>query len=104
MEKNKQEIQQKAFKTHILLPFIFIITIAVAIMFITVKDFIVDLSPFIVWLYFGVVLAYVGVAILDLIINKERGKKLKIFIVIMSVLAIIASILYATFYLIAKNK
>ena len=29
MEKNKQEIQQRAFKTHILLPFIFIITIAV---------------------------------------------------------------------------
>lgn len=104
MEKNKQEIQQKAFKTHILLPFIFIITIAVAIMFITVKDFIVDLSPFIVWLYFGVVLAYVAVAILDLIVNKERGKKQKIFIVIMSALAIIASILYATFYLIAKSK
>ena len=104
MEKNKQEIQQRTFKTHILLPFIFIITIAVAIMFIAVKDFIVDLSPFIVWLYFGVVLAYVAVAILDLIVNKERGKKQKIFIVIMSVLAIIASILYATFYLIAKSK
>ena len=68
-----------------------------------IEDFIVDLSPFIVWLYFGVVLAYVAVAILDLFINKEKSKKLKVFVIIMASLTIIASILYVVFYLIAKK-
>lgn len=103
MEENKQAIQQRSFKTHILLPIIFAITLAVAIMFIAIEDFIVDLSPFIVWLYFGVVLAYVAVAILDLFINKEKSKKLKVFVIIMASLTIIASILYVVFYLIAKK-
>ena len=76
-----EKIEQKSFKTHILLPVIFVLTVAVAIMFIAVKDFLVDMSPLVIWLYFGVVLSYTAVAIVDLFINKERSIKNKIFII-----------------------
>ena len=99
-----EKIEQKSFKTHILLPVIFVLTVAVAIMFIAVKDFLVDMSPLVIWLYFGVVLSYTAVAIVDLFINKERSKKNKIFIIIMAVLVFISACLYVTFYLIAKGR
>lgn len=100
----EEKREQKSFKTHILLPIIFVLTLAVAIMFVAVKDFIVDMSPLVVWLYFGVVLAYTAVAIFDLFINKERSKKNKIFVIIMAVFVIVSAILYAIFYLIAKGN
>lgn len=101
---NNELKDAKVFKTHILLPVIFIITTAVAVCFVAVDDFVVDLSPLIVWLYFGVVNAYIIVALLDLLIHKERGKKQKIFIIVMMVLSLISSVAYATLYLLAKGR
>lgn len=100
----QQESQMKPFKTHIILPILFIITLTVAIVFLAVKDFIVDLNQLVIWLFFAVSLIYIGVAITDLFINKQRGKKQKIFIIVMCALCFVASMLYMIFYLIAKGR
>lgn len=100
--ETKQEM--KPFKTHILLPIIFILTLVVAIFFVADKTFIVDMSPFVVWLYFAMVVTYIGVSIFDLFINKNRSKNSIIFIVVFEVLSTIAIILYLIFYLIAKGR
>ena len=103
-ENNQQQTTLKQFKTHILLPFIFVITLAVAIMFISVKDFVTDLTPLIVYFYFGVSVAYSAIAILDLFVYKNKTKGLKIFVLTMIILNVIASGLYLTFYLIANGR
>ena len=105
--EEKQEVLKKVypkFKSQIILPIIFALTLLVGICFLAVKDFIKDLSPIVVWLYFAVSIAYSIIAIYDAIVNKERVKKQKIFILIMCVLSIIASILYAIFFIIAKGR
>lgn len=94
----------KPFKTHILLPIIFILTLVVAILFVADKTFIIDMEPFVVWLYFSMVVIYLGVSVFDLFTNKNRSKNTKIFIVIFAVLSLIAIILYLIFYLIAKGR
>ena len=90
------------FKTHILLPVLFILTTAIAVCFLAVEDFLVGIGPVVIWLYFAVSLAYSILAIVDVFINKEKSKKLKIFVLIMSALAVISNILYFVFYLIAR--
>ncbi len=92
------------FKSHVLLPVIFVLTLAVAILFVANEDFIVDLSPFIIWFYFSVVILYLIVAIIDMILNKERTKKKKIWITIMIGCTLIAAVLYLVFYFIAKGR
>ena len=94
----------KPFKTHILLPIIFILTLVVAILFIADKTFIIDIEPFVVWLYFAMVVIYLGVSVFDLFTNKNRSKNTKIFIVIFAILSLVAIILYLVFYLIAKGR
>lgn len=101
---NEQESQMKPFKTQIILPILFIITLTVAILFLAVKDFIVDLNQLVIWLFFAVSIIYIGVAILDLFLYKQREKKQKVFIITMCALCFIASILYMVFYLIAKGR
>lgn len=92
------------FKTHIILPFLFALTLSIAILFITIDDFTLELSGLIVWFYFGVCLLYCIMAIIDLYLNKGRSKKQFIFILIMDILTILVTILYAVFYLIARSK
>lgn len=91
------------FKTHILLPVIFILTLVVAICFIAIDDFTEGLGNIIVWFYFGVVIAYCVVAIVDLKLNKDRTRKMRTFIITMLVLTFIAAILYATFFIIGRR-
>lgn len=100
----EEKREQKGFKTHVLLPIIFILTTIVAVMFLVVDDFLNDMSPFVIWLYFGVALSYISVAIVDLFINKERSNKNKVFVIVMAILSFIAVILYMIFYLIAKGR
>lgn len=92
------------FKSHIILPVIFVLTTLVAIFFIVDDDFIVDLSPIIIWFYFSVVVLYTAVAFLDNFLNKERTKKQKIWIMIMAGLTMIAAALYLVFYILAKGR
>ena len=90
------------FKSHIVLPFMTIFTLAIAICFLVVDDFTVDLNSVIVWFYFALNLIYVGISIFDINVNKEKSKKQKMFVAIMCVIDIISTILYAIFFLIAK--
>ena len=101
MEEKKE---MKPFKTHVLLPIIFVFSLVVAILFIADKTFIKDIDGFVVWLYFVIVLFYIGVSIFDLIINKNRSKKMVGFIIAFIVLSAIAITLYLVFYLIAKGR
>ena len=91
-----------SFKSHILLPILFALTLTFAIMFMVVDDFTDGLNQIIIWFYFGVVIAYSIVAIIDNFYNKEKAKKMKIFTTIMAILTIVADILYCIFYLIVK--
>ena len=97
-----QENNSISFKSHILLPLLFALTLAFAIMFIAINGFIDGLSPIIIWFYFGVVIAYSIVAIIDNFYNKDKNKNLKIFSNIMAVLTIAADAMYCIFYLINK--
>lgn len=90
------------FKTHVLLPIIFIITLAISILFIANKNYFEDTDTWIFWFWFGVALAYTAIATYDLITNKEKSRKLKIFVIVMIGLNIIADILYVIFYIIAR--
>lgn len=92
------------FKSHILLPVLFVLTLTVAILFVAVNNFINGLEPFIIWFYFAIVMLYLVVAIFDLITNKEKSKKSKRFVLIMIILTFVAEVLYAIFYLIANGK
>ena len=89
-------------KSQILLPVIFILTLTIGICFVAVKDFKEDLSDVIVWIFFGVYIAYTTLAIVDTFISKEKGKKLITFIRVMSVLSILSTIAYIVLYLISK--
>lgn len=90
------------FKSHIVLPFMSIFTLGVAICFLVVDDFTVELNKFIVWFYFAINLIYIGISIFDINVNKEKSNKQKMFVAIMCVIDFIATILYAVFFLIAK--
>ena len=98
---NKQN-NSPSFKSHILLPIIFILTLVVAILFIASDRFIEGLDAFIIWFYFAICIIYVVIALIDCFLNKEKSQKQKNFIILMSILSIIAAILYIVFYLIAK--
>lgn len=103
MENQEAKTPVLNLKSQILLPVIFILTLAIGICFIAVDDFTKDLSPIIVWVFFAVCLAYSIVAIIDTRISKEQKKPGQIkFIIVMSILSIISTILYVVFYLIAK--
>ena len=106
MENQNEEprIEYNVLKSHILLPVIFVISLAVAIMFLAVKDFTVDIKDWIVWFYVGISILYVVASIIDLIKGKERKKGLQAFIAVMIILNIIASTLFVTFFLIAKGR
>lgn len=93
-----------SFKSHILLPVLCFLTLLVAILFIAVDDFINGLEPLIIWLYFGIVIAYLAIAIFDIITNKTKSKKMKNYIIVMISLTFISEILYAIFYIIARGK
>lgn len=99
-----QENKQKAinFKSHILLPVIFIITLVLSIMFAAVDGFTDDLSPLVIYFFFAVGLFYNITAIIDAKMSEEKSKKTKTFIYIMSILTAISSILYLVFYLLNK--
>lgn len=103
MENLENKTPVMNLKSHILLPVIFILTIAISICFLVVEDFTKDLNPIIVWIFFGVCLAYSVVAIIDTYISKEQKKENQIkFIKVMAILSIISTIAYAVIYLIIK--
>ena len=91
-----------SFKSHILLPVLFVLTLTFAIMFVAISGFNEGLSPLVIWFYFGVVLAYSIIAIVDNFVQKEKSKWKKIFSNIMAILTIAVDILYCIFYLITK--
>ncbi len=91
-------------KTHIVLPFLFILTLTISICMLTIDDFTLELSGFIVWFYVIICMFYCAIAIFDLFYNKQREKKQKIFISLMSILTIIACVLYIIFYLMVRGK
>ena len=99
-----EKVKPISIKSQILLQIIFVFTLAVALFFLLKDGFTDGLNPLIIWFYFGVTVIYEGLAIFDLIKFKEKSKGLKIFILIMLILSIVSSILYATFYLIALGK
>ena len=70
--QNKQE--SYSFKTHLVIPANFVITLAVAICFVAVKNFTDDLSPIVIWFYFAISVLATFVAIFDLKVNKEKNK------------------------------
>lgn len=103
MENLENKTPVMNLKSHILLPVIFILTIAISICFLVVEDFTKDLNAIIVWIFFGVCLAYSVVAIIDTYISKEQKKENQIkFIKVMAILSIISTIAYAVIYLIIK--
>lgn len=105
MEQSDKNINNNtSFKSHILLPVLFLLTLLVAILFVAIEDFIDGLEPFIIWFYFGIVMAYLAISIFDLITNKEKNKKLKTFVLVMIILTFVAEILYAIFFIIAKGR
>ena len=75
MENLENKTPVMNLKSHILLPVIFILTIAISICFLVVEDFTKDLNAIIVWVFFGVCLAYSVVAIIDTYISKEQKKE-----------------------------
>lgn len=91
-----------SFKSHILLPVLFVLTLTLAILFKAIYNFTEGLSPIIIWFYFGVVFAYSIVAIIDNFYNKEKEKKMKIFTNVMAILTIASDALYCIFYLLVK--
>ena len=98
----EKQLKTTGFKSHILLPIIFVLTLTVAILFVASDAFMEGLDAFIIWLYFAVCVIYVCIALTDCFINKDKSQKQKNFIILMSILTIIAAILYVVFYLIAK--
>ena len=103
MENLENKTPVMNLKSHILLPVIFILTVAISICFLVVEDFTKDLNAIIVWIFFGVCLAYSVVAIIDTYISKEQKKENQIkFIKVMAILSIISTIAYAVIYLIIK--
>ena len=102
MEQENKTPAPMTFKSHIIVPFMFVFTLAVAICFATIKGFTYDLNKVIVWFYFAINLIYIGIALYDLYINKEKSQKQKRFVAVMCALDFIATILYAIFYIIAK--
>ena len=102
MENENYEKTTMKFKSHIVLPFITIFTLAVGICFIAVDGFTYGLNQIIVWFYFSLNLIYMGISIYDLKVNKEKTNKQKMFVAIMCAVDFIATILYAVFFLIAK--
>ena len=101
MENQEVKNQTLNLKSQILLPVIFILTLAIGICFFAVKDFKEDLNLIVVWVFFGVCLAYSILAIVDTFISKEKTKNLITFIRVMAVLAIISTILYIIFYFVS---
>lgn len=91
------------FKTHIILPFIFILTTVVAICFVAINDFVVEQSKIVIWFYFGVVLAYCALAIFDIVTNKDKSKKIKIFTIVMLSLVLLSCILYVVLFIVGSR-
>ena len=89
-------------KSQILLPVIFILTLSIGICFLAVDRFNEDLNPIIVWIFFGVCIAYIAVAVVDTFISKEKKEKQITFIRVMSALSTISTICFIVFYLISK--
>lgn len=103
MENLENKTPVMNLKSHILLPVIFILTVAISICFLVVEDFTKDLNAIIVWIFFAVCLAYSVVAIIDTYISKEQKKENQIkFIKVMAILSIVSTISYAIIYLIVK--
>ena len=103
MENLENKTPVMNLKSHILLPVIFILTVAISICFLAIEDFIKDLNAIIVWVFFAVCLAYSIVAIIDTYISKEQKSEKQIkFIKVMAVLSIVSTIAYAVIYLIVK--
>ena len=104
LNKKTEELENKlpSIKSHILLPIIFALTLTVGILFVASDDFLEGTDSFIIWLYFSICLIYVGLSLMDCYYNKEKKEKEKRFVIIMAVLSVVALILYAVFYLIAK--
>ena len=102
MEQEQKTPTTMKFKSHIVLPFITIFTIAVAICFIAVKGFTYDLNQIIVWFFFAINLIYIAISIFDLYVNKEKSKNQKVFVSVMCVVDFVATVLYAVFFLMAK--
>ena len=89
-------------KSHILLPVIFLLTLIIAILFLASDSFMEGLSPIMVWFFFAVCLIYISIALFDCYKNTTKTQKQKSFIIIMSILSTISTILFIVFYLIAK--
>ena len=103
--ENKQNTQPSStmnFKSHIIVPFIFVITTIVAILFAASDSFIEGLEPFIVWFYFAIVIAYLIVAVIEARKSNEKSEKRKNFIYVMALLSSVSAVHYIVFYLIFK--
>ena len=106
MDQNENNVsnQTNLIKSQIILPLIFILSLTFGIMFVAVPNYLEDISHFIVWFYFGVAMLYTIIAAVDIFINKDRKKPLKIFIIIFTILALIATIFNIVFFFIGKGK
>ena len=102
MENQENKPASLNFKSQILLPVLFIISLIVAIMFASVDGFIEELNAAVVWVFFAVGVLYLAVATYDLITSKEKTRKTKMFIFVMEILTTISLILYLVFYLVFK--
>lgn len=98
MLEKKNENKEFGLKSQIIIPIFFALTVIVTIFIIAKEDFSDGLAPFVVWTYFGVLLAYCGISIFDVCVKKERAKSEKIFILVMAILTIIASVCFVVFY------
>lgn len=99
-EKMEQKTTEVRFtKTSVfVLPIAFILCLVIGICFFAVNDFKADLNPLVIWLFFVVVIFYVGISIFD-VISRKDVKKLKYIFVVAS-LAFMADIFYIlAFYL-----
>lgn len=102
MEQENNTPTTMTFKSHIVLPFMCVFTLAIGVCFAAIKGFTYDLNKLIVWFYFAINLIYIGISLFDLYINKEKSKKQKTFVAVMCALDFIATILYAVFFITAK--
>lgn len=94
-----QEVKEKVkvtTKSQILLPILFILSLAFFLLSVLKEDFKEGLSPFVIWAYFVVVLLYVGIALFDAFFLQKEKKK-KIYVLIFSILNCIADILFIIF-------
>ena len=101
-EKNNEELEQKPTSpfrltrsASFLLPVITALLIGISISFALVSDFKEGLSPTLLYIFFAVILLYVGVSVADVIMRKGKEKK---YIIIMGAIATLADIVFIIFY------